>query len=277
VSTGIRNPRLPSASRTTALGQPALRRYLEGYVRRRVRPCDADDTVQAVLCAALEARRVPEDDEELRRWVTGIARKKIAALFTLASRASLSREESQDTSEAPASAAPVEAIALVAWAEREAAAHAGETAARTLAWMAREGEGEKLESIAAEEKESATLVRQRVSRLRRWLRARWSVEIAAAIGAVVAIAILAALLLAKCAGSLPHAAPRMIALPDEAPARPVKELRDETIDRLAPPPALPAAPSATPAPASTEVPMLSTPPAKRPSRATGTGTAGSSL
>jgi hypothetical protein len=88
---------------------------------------------------------------------------------------------------------------------------------------------------------------------------------------VVAIAILAALLLAKCAGSLPHAAPRMIALPDEAPAHPVKELRDKTIDRLAPPPALPAAPSATPAPVSTDVPMFSTPPAKRPSKPTGTG------
>jgi DNA-directed RNA polymerase specialized sigma24 family protein len=269
VSTGIGNPHPPSASRTTALGHPALRRYLEGYVRRRVRPSDADDTVQAVLCAALEARRIPEDDEELRRWVTGIARKKIAAIW---SRTSRSREESRDTSEAPASATPVEEIALVEWAEREAAAHAGETAARTLAWMAREGEGEKLESIAEEEREPATLVRQRVSRMRRWLRARWSVELAAAIGAVVAIAILAALLLAKCAGSLPHAAPGMIALPDEAPARPVKELRDKTIDRLAPPPALPAAPSATPAPASTEVPMFSTPPAKRPSKATGTGT-----
>ncbi len=270
MSIGIRSPHPPPASRATALGHPALRRYLEGYVRRRVRPCDADDTVQAVLCAALEARRIPEDDEELRRWVTGIARNKIAALYSRASRASRSREESPDTIEAPASA-PVEEIALVEWAEREAAAHAGESAARTLAWMAREGEGEKLESIAEEEREPATLVRQRVSRMRRWLRARWSVEIAAAIGAVVAIAILAALLLAKCAGSLPHAAPRMIALPDEAPARRVKELRDRTIDRLAPPPALPAAPSATPAPASTEVPMVSTPPAKRPSKATGTG------
>src|SRR6187549_2239183 len=45
--------------------------------------------------------------------------------------------------------------------------------------MAREGEGEKLESIAAEERVPAARVRQRVSRMRRWMKERWIAELAA--------------------------------------------------------------------------------------------------
>jgi hypothetical protein len=45
--------------------------------------------------------------------------------------------------------------------------------------MAREGEGEKLENIAADEQVPAARVRQRVSRMRRWMKERWIAELAA--------------------------------------------------------------------------------------------------
>jgi hypothetical protein len=57
--------------------------------------------------------------------------------------------------------------------------------------MLREGEGEKLESIAESEALPAPRVRQRVTRLRRHLRTRWAAEIAAlaALGVLVILAI----------------------------------------------------------------------------------------
>lgn len=55
--------------------------------------------------------------------------------------------------------------------------------------MAREGDGERLEAIAAEENVSAANVRQRVSRLRRTLYKRWLLELAAV--AVVALVVAA--------------------------------------------------------------------------------------
>jgi hypothetical protein len=45
--------------------------------------------------------------------------------------------------------------------------------------MAREGEGEKLEAIAAEERLPATRIRQRVSRMRRWMKEQWIAELGA--------------------------------------------------------------------------------------------------
>ncbi len=48
----------------------------------------------------------------------------------------------------------------------------------TLRWMVREADGDKLEAIAADEALPAERVRQRVSRLRRWMRGRWLAELA---------------------------------------------------------------------------------------------------
>src|SRR4029079_5354135 len=82
------------------------------------------------------------------------------------------REPRAELPEIEASPAPIEARELARWAEEQA----GSTrdAKQTLAWMAREGEGEKLESIAAEEAVPAARVRQRVSRMRRWMKERWA-------------------------------------------------------------------------------------------------------
>ena len=81
---------------------------------------------------------------------------------------------------------PFEERALVRWAEEqaEAVAHGPET----LDWMAREGEGEKLEAIAREAELPSARVRQRVSRLRRWMKGRYLAELALASSLALALA-----------------------------------------------------------------------------------------
>ena len=77
----------------------------------------------------------------------------------------------------PAESAPTSALDLMRWAQKELPA--GKENEQTLEWMLREGEGEKLESIAAEANVPAPRVRQRVSRLRRYFKARWAAQTAA--------------------------------------------------------------------------------------------------
>ncbi|MDI1450116.1 sigma-70 family RNA polymerase sigma factor [Polyangium sp. 6x1] len=195
------------------LADPELRRFLLDFVRRRVSPADADDIVQTVLCEALTAKNRPEDRTELRKYLLGIARHKVADAHRRTA-----REEVRDPPELVASPPPVEEEALLRWAERQAPAT--EEAKKTLAWMAREGEGEKLESIAEEEKVPAARVRQRVSRMRRWMKERWLAELAA----VAALAVLAVVLwrVARDAED-PEA---IVPLPDRVPAPP-----DTPLDR----------------------------------------------
>src|SRR5258705_522792 len=73
----------PTAARRSprdALADPALRRTLEDFVRRRVGPSDVDDVVQTVLVDALAAADRPEEGEALRKWIIGVARHKVADL-----------------------------------------------------------------------------------------------------------------------------------------------------------------------------------------------------
>jgi RNA polymerase sigma factor (sigma-70 family) len=165
---------------TEPLGEPALRKQLEDFVRRRVPPGEVEDVVQTVLCDALASARRPEDPTELTKWVIGIARHKVVDVHR-----SHRREPPAEPTEIEASPPPIEERGMAMWAEEQA----GSTrdAQQTLAWMAREGEGEKLEAIASEEKIPAARVRQRVSRMRRWMKERWLAELAAA----AALAVLA--------------------------------------------------------------------------------------
>jgi DNA-directed RNA polymerase specialized sigma24 family protein len=147
---------------------------LTDYVRRRVSESDVDDVVQTVLVEALSSERVPDERTELRKWLTGVARHKIADLHRRSG-----REKPSELPEIETAPAPVEEHHLVEWAEREAK-KSSKDADATLRWMAREGEGDKLEHIAAEEKLPAATVRQRVSRMRRWMKERWLAEVVAA-------------------------------------------------------------------------------------------------
>lgn len=164
------------------LADPGLRRMLEDFVRRRVPASDVDDVVQTVLLDALSSPSIPSDATELRKWILGIARHKVVDHHRR-----VTREPTAELVELEAHAPPFEERALADWAEKQAGSE-GE-AKKTLAWMAREGEGEKLESIAADENVPATRVRQRVSRMRRWMKERWLAELAA-VAALCALAIL---------------------------------------------------------------------------------------
>ena len=135
----------------------AFRRTLVGIVRKRVPECDVEDIVQATLAEALSPS-APREEQALQRWLIGVVRHKIA------DRHRQGRRESFDLPELHVDAAPHSEEDLVRWAQRELPAD-GEPH-RTLEWMLREGDGEKLESIAESEQVPAPRVRKRVSRLR---------------------------------------------------------------------------------------------------------------
>ena len=167
----------------TLLGDPALRRALSDFVRRRVPSSDVDDVVQTVLVDALAATNAPSDPRELTRWMLGVARHKVADLHRRAH-----REPPAELPDLEAVPAPIEELEMARWAEEQAGS--SRDAKQTLSWMAREGEGEKLEAIATDEQVPAARVRQRVSRMRRWMKERWLAELAAvaALGVVVLVA-----------------------------------------------------------------------------------------
>ncbi|WP_434047873.1 RNA polymerase sigma factor [Sorangium cellulosum] len=200
------------------LADPGTRRALEAFVRRRVPGGEVDDVVQTVLCDALASPARPADPAELRRWLLGIARHKVADHHRRAS-----RETAAELPDLPVGPPPVEARELARWAEEQAAAN--RDARQTLSWMAREGEGEKLESIAADEQVPAARVRQRVSRMRRWMRERWLAELAA----VAALALLAIVVvrLLRSAKDLPEVAP----LPEPPPRAVPPEAPLDALDR----------------------------------------------
>jgi DNA-directed RNA polymerase specialized sigma24 family protein len=198
---------LPAPSAATPLGDPELRRFIEEFVRRRVPPSDAEDVVQTVLCDALAAERVPTEREELRKWLVGIARHKVADFHRKGS-----RERPTDPPEQEVPPAPIEVREMARWAEEQALST--RDGAKTLDWMAREGEGEKLENIAAEENVPAARVRQRVSRMRRWMKERWAAELGA-------VALLALLVIAAWRWLRPDERPE--ALPEQPPVAPLPE------------------------------------------------------
>lgn len=153
----------------TRVADPALRREVEAAVRRRVRSDEAEDVVQATLADVLSASTVPEEPEEFRRFVFGVARNKVFDHFRRQKR----QTDGLDDNEPAAPEPPLSARDILRWAEGELP----DSEAQTLEWMLREGDGEKLEHIARDAKLPATRVRKRVSRLRKFLRDRWAAEL----------------------------------------------------------------------------------------------------
>jgi DNA-directed RNA polymerase specialized sigma24 family protein len=173
-----------SLDRKALLSDPALIAALGSHVRSRVPAADADDVVQAVLADALIADTAPGEAEALRRWLFGVARHKIADFY----RKNRREEVSPDVGDvAQPSSGRAVGHDLLEWAEQELPP--GSEAKRTFEWMLREGEGEKLESIAASEKLPAPRVRKRVSRMREHFRARWAAYVAGIAAAGLAILI----------------------------------------------------------------------------------------
>ena len=217
----------------TRLADPALTASLSHFVRGRVPDTAVEDIVQSTLTEALDADQPPGDDEEIIRWVHGICRHKIVDWFRKTRREVPRDLEAGETGEggaiAVADSAPQGAMDLLRWAEKELPE--GEENAKTLEWMLREGQGEKLESIAAEANLPAPRVRQRVSRLRRYYKARWAAQ-AAAFAALLLIALAIVLALRQRRDQVapapgPSLAPSMVppppptapeSLPRESPA-----------------------------------------------------------
>lgn len=167
--------------RSDLLADPALRTALERFVRGRVPEADVEDVVQATLTDALASKKQPGESEEIRRWVHGIAKNKIADVFRKRGREPI--PESDPGREVAAESAPISAKDLLQWADQELPE--GEQAERTLEWMLREGDGEKLETIAREENVPAPRLRQRVSRMRKHFRSRWAAQSAALVAVLV--------------------------------------------------------------------------------------------
>src|SRR5262249_39958369 len=141
-------PTLPTSRAHEPLGDPALRRTVERFVRRRGPPAhgedvgetgvvgapgaperpppaaglsrwrgprpDVGDGVQTVFVDALAASERPTEPAELSRWLLGIARHKVVDRHRRAT-----REHPAELPELPANPPPIEARALVRWAERQ--------------------------------------------------------------------------------------------------------------------------------------------------------------
>jgi len=156
--------------RGVRLADPTLRRAVEAAVKRRIAGTDAEDVVQAALADVLCAARVPDDAEEFKRFVFAVTRNKVYDHFRRRQ-----REVSEDQAHEPlASEPPVAARDMLRWAEEKLP---DPESRHTLEWMLREGDGEKLEEIARDAQVPAPRIRQRVSRLRRFLRERWAAEL----------------------------------------------------------------------------------------------------
>lgn len=165
------------------IADPGLRSALESMVRRRVPSSEVDDIVQATFTEALVSQTAPDEPDALRRWIFGVARNKVVDFHRRTKREAPPRGDLPDV---PAEdEVPHSDRDLLRWAERELPS--GSDAPKTLEWMLREGDGEKLEAIAASEKMPAPTVRQRVHRLRNYMKRRWAAELALALALGIAM------------------------------------------------------------------------------------------
>jgi DNA-directed RNA polymerase specialized sigma24 family protein len=144
------------------VAQPTTRTSLRAYVRRRGFFDDADDLVQTVLCDALAVQAVPAEPEDLPRWITGIARRKVAD-----ERRRRARWKHEELPDFGASTHPEHADLL----KRIDADLADPEQRRALSYLLREHAGNSLLEIAREQALRPETLRQRICRLRRHLRA----------------------------------------------------------------------------------------------------------
>jgi DNA-directed RNA polymerase specialized sigma24 family protein len=239
----------------TSLTDPRLRADLTRVLRRRLAARDVEDVVQATLLEALKAAVVPVDGVHARRFVFSIARQKVADFYR--KRRHESYEQPEVLLDAAVDAPAMPACELLHWARRELprARHS----ARTLDWMLREGDGEALEEIAREERLPPTVVRQRVSRLRRFFRSRWAQQAGGLFLLFVALG--TAWMIASRRERLPESkAPPIVPSPEATELRPVP---------IAPPPPAPTtASSSAPAPKMVAPPKPVAPPVPLTSRST---------
>ena len=213
----------PQPAKSNLLADPALRGALVRFVRSRAPAAEVEDIVQSTLTDALASPNAPTEPEELRRWIHGIARNKVVDFHRRAGREVMRDPTATAPADEPvAESAPHSARELLHWAENELPD--GAEAKSTLEWMLREGDGEKLEHIAEEANLPAPRVRQRVSRMRRHLRARWAAAVAAAL-----LLALVGVVLYRMAEPKPDDIAREV-IPEKPPVERAAELRREAFE-----------------------------------------------
>jgi DNA-directed RNA polymerase specialized sigma24 family protein len=243
------------------LADPDLTARLSHFVRTRVPEDEVKDIVQSTITDALAAEEHPEGDEDIVRWVFGICRHKLVDWFRRMRR-EVPRDLEANEDAAPAESAPTSAMDLMRWARKELPP--GKENEQTLEWMLREGEGEKLETIAADANVPAPRVRQRVSRLRRYYKKKWAAQ-AAAVAALLAVVLAIVFALRRKEQQQVAPRPEPSFVPSALPPAPVGPPEV--------PPSLPAGstqPDASPPPSASvaplkPVPTSTTPVLKKPS------------
>lgn len=163
-----------TAVTATAPVRDALRRYvaepstqssLRAFVRRRGFRADADDVVQTVLCEALAAPVMPTDPLDIPRWVWGILKNKVAD-----AERRRARWRFAELSEWSAPSLRPEVNDMLARIQSDVGSSPHRHA---LGWLLREHAGDSLLEIARQEAITPPTLRQRICRLRRYLRARY--------------------------------------------------------------------------------------------------------
>jgi RNA polymerase sigma factor (sigma-70 family) len=234
----VSSPRL-----VARLTDPTLTAGLSHFVRTRVPDSEVEDIVQATLSDALQAEQHPEEDEDIVRWVYGICRHKVIDWFRRMRR-EIPRDLEDHEDAAPAESAPTSAMDLMRWARKQLPK--GAEHEQTLEWMLREGDGEKLETIAAEANVPAPRVRQRVSRLRRYFKAKWAAQ-SAALAALLLVGLAIFLALRNRKDEIaPNREPVGPSAPTMQPQLPPSLPALSTEPSSSAAPDLPDAPSATP-------------------------------
>lgn len=195
------------------LSDPSLRAAVARLLRRKLPAQEVDDAVQTVLTEAYAAPEIPDSREAASRWLLGIARHKAVDFF-------------RKRRELPTDEVPTVAVQMD-HEERDfvrfmLADVAGEQAP-LVDVLLREADGEKLEQLAAEVGVAAPTLRQRVSRLRRFLREKRALELALVAAALVALAI--AFGRFRASGK-PKLLPDIVAPQVDPPMAKARELRD---------------------------------------------------
>jgi len=143
---------------------PHTQARLQAYVRRRGVLRDPEDVVQEVICDALAVQAVPGEPNDIPRLLNTIAKRRVADWYR-----KKRGQRGVEVVDLPTSRDPEVRDLLL----RVNAGLKSEAERATLSWLLREHAGESLKDIAHELSMDAQTLRQRVSRLRRHLRARY--------------------------------------------------------------------------------------------------------
>ena len=145
------------------VAQRGTQARLAAYVRRRGVLQDPEDIVQQVICDTLAVEAVPVEEDDFPRLVNTIARRRVADWFRR-------RKHQATTLPELSTQSDPEARILLRRLQHNLES---DSERATLGWLLREHAGESLKDIARDLRMDAAVLRQRICRLRRQLRAEY--------------------------------------------------------------------------------------------------------